>query len=104
MAERRIASQFGITYETPREQVEQVNGIVERAFADMEGVRLDRVHFTTFADSALLFDVVYHVESADYAVYLDIQQTFNFTLMKEFAERGIDFAYPTQTIYTKTIG
>jgi small-conductance mechanosensitive channel len=103
MSERRIASQFGITYETPREQVEQVNGIVERAFADIEGARLDRVHFTTFADSALLFDVVYHVESAEYADYLDIQQTFNFTLMKEFAERGIDFAYPTQTIYTKTV-
>ncbi|MFT5832349.1 MAG: small-conductance mechanosensitive channel [Candidatus Paceibacteria bacterium] len=103
MEERRISSQFGITYETPQEKVQMVNGIVERAFEDIEGARLDRVHFTTFADSALLFDVVYHVESADYANFLDIQQTFNFTLMERFAELGIEFAYPTQTIYTKTI-
>jgi small-conductance mechanosensitive channel len=103
MQERRIASQFGITYETPQEKVQMVNGIVKRAFEDISGVRLDRVHFTTFADSALLFDVVYNVESADYADFLDIQQKFNFTLMERFAELGIDFAYPTQTIYNKTI-
>lgn len=103
MEERRISSQFGITYETPQEKVQMVNGIVERAFEDIAGARLDRVHFTTFADSALLFDVVYHIESADYPDYLDAQQKFNYTLMERFAELGIEFAYPTQTIYNKTV-
>jgi small-conductance mechanosensitive channel len=103
MEERRISSQFGITYETPQEKVQMVNGIVERAFEDISGARLDRVHFTTFADSALLFDIVYHIESAEYPDYLDAQQQFNFTLMERFAELGIEFAYPTQTIYNKTV-
>lgn len=103
MQERRISSQFGITYETPHDKVKQVTGIVERIFENIDGVKLDRVHFTTFADSALLFDVVYYVNSPDYSAYLDRQQKFNFELMDKFAELGIEFAYPTQTIYTKQV-
>lgn len=103
MIERRTAMQFGILYETPHDKVQQVGGIVERIFESIEGARLDRVHFTTFADSALLFDVVFYVDSPDYAEFLDRQQKFNFGLMDKFSEVGIEFAYPTQTIYTKTV-
>lgn len=104
MQERRISTQFGITYETSQELVKEVPGIVKRFFESEEGARLDRVHFVSFGDSALIFEVVYYVSSADYTFYLDIQQAFNFDLMQRFAELGIDFAYPTQTIYTKAIG
>ena len=103
MQERRSAIQFGITYETSHELVKQVNGIVERIFEAIEGARMDRVHFTTFGDSALMFDVVFYVESPEYAVFLDKQQQFNFELMDKFAELGIVFAYPTQTVYHKAV-
>ena len=81
MKERRIASQFGITYETAHDKVAMVTGIVERIFEDIDGCHLDRAHFSTFADSALLFDIVYYVESSDYADFLDIQQSFNLSLI-----------------------
>ena len=103
MQERRIVTEFGITYETPHEKVEQIPGIVRRIFEHLEGGRIDRIHFTTFGDSALIFELVYHVESPDYVQYLDIQEQFNFELMQRFSENGIDFAYPTQTIYNKSI-
>jgi len=103
MQERRIVMQFGITYETPQSRVQEVPGVVTSIFEALEGGRLDRVHFTSFGDSAVIFEVVYYVESPDYAVYLDIQQQFNFALMARFTELGVDFAYPTQTIYTKTV-
>ncbi len=103
MQERRISFQFGVTYETQHEKVKQINGIVERIFEAVEGGRLDRVHFTSFGDSALLFDVVYYVESSDYGVYLDIQERVNHEMMEKFAEVGIEFAYPTQTVYHKQV-
>jgi small-conductance mechanosensitive channel len=103
MQERRISSQFGITYETPHDKVKMIEGIVQRIFADIAGCHLDRVHFTTFADSALLFEVVYFIESSDYVDFLNAQQQFNYTLMERFTELGIGFAYPTQTIYNKTV-
>ncbi|MCA9325000.1 mechanosensitive ion channel, partial [Candidatus Saccharibacteria bacterium] len=104
MQERRISTQFGITYETPQERVKEVPGIVQRIFEAQPKARLDRVHFASFGDSALIFELVYYVESSDYTEFMDIQQAFNFDLMERFAELGIDFAYPTQTIYTKAVG
>lgn len=101
MQERRITFSFGILYETPRAVVEKVPNMVKSIFSETDGARLNRVHFTSFGDSALIFDVVYHVESADYAVYLDIQHAINLHLMKTFEDEGIEFAYPTQTLYIK---
>lgn len=103
MQERRISSQFGVTYDTPHDKVKEINGIVERIFEAIDGARLDRVHFTTFGDSALLFDVVFYIESAEYADYLDKQQQFNYELMDKFAELGIEFAYPTQMVYHRMV-
>ncbi|MCA9360963.1 mechanosensitive ion channel family protein [Candidatus Kaiserbacteria bacterium] len=101
MDERRIVLTLGVTYDTPYEKVKNINGMIEEIFDKVDGGRLDRVHFTTFADSALLFEVVYYVESSDYTDYLNIQQIFNHNLMKRFADEQIEFAYPTQTIFVK---
>ncbi len=103
LKERRIVTHFGITYETPQDKVRAVPGMVERVLENQKLGRLDRVHFKTFGDFALIFEVVYHVESALYSDYLDLQQAINFDLMKQFAEVGIGFAYPTQMIYHKPI-
>ncbi|MEX0930851.1 MAG: mechanosensitive ion channel family protein [Candidatus Paceibacterota bacterium] len=101
MKERRIAFHFGITYETSSDNVNAVNGVVEEIFKAIKTARLDRVHFIAFGDSALQYEVVYHVLSASYDDYLDVQQQFNLELMKKFEEMKIDFAYPTRTLYMR---
>lgn len=103
MSERRIQSTFGIAYETKEEDIQAIDGIVEGIFTAIEGARLDRVHFASFGDSALIFELVYFVETSDYTEFMSIQQRYNFELLRIFNERGIGFAYPTQTIYTKQI-
>lgn len=102
MEERRGVVQFGVTYETPYDKVKGINDTVKNIFEQIGNARLDRVHFTSFGDSALLYEVVYFVNTSDYSVFMDVQQRFNHELMAAFAKDGIDFAYPTQTIYTKT--
>lgn len=103
MEKRRVVTKFGITYETPQVKVKQVPEIVAQIFEQLESADLNRVHFASYGDSALIFELVYFIESSDYVVYMNSQQDFNFKLMERFAELGINFAYPTQTIYTKTI-
>ncbi len=101
MEQRRIVTNFGVTYETKPESLRKITGMVTAIFENIDAANLDRVHFTTFGDSALQFEVVYFVTSSDYVEYLNVQEAFNFALMEKFAEAGIEFAYPTQTIYTK---
>lgn len=103
MEERRIVSEFGVTYDTPQDKLQAIAGLVKQLVDQVAGIRFDRVHFKSFGDSALIFELVYYVESDDYAAYMDAQEQFNFALLAAFTEQGIEFAYPTQTIYHQTI-
>jgi MscS family membrane protein len=62
-------------------------------------VRFDRAHFQKYGPFSLVFEVVYYVTSADYNVYMDIQQNVNLIIFERFSSEGISFAYPTQTLY-----
>ncbi len=101
METRRIAFKVGIIYQTPLEKVERIPQII-RDILENAGVRTDRVHFQSFGDSSLIYEAVYYVLSADYNVYMDKQQDINFAIMRQFEKEGIEFAYPTQTLYLKS--
>lgn len=101
MEERRNVFQFGVLYETPAEKVKAIPDMVRDIFKDLESVRLDRVHFRSLGDSALIFEATYFALNPEYNFLLDLQQDINLKLMERFQKEGIEFAYPTQTIYTK---
>lgn len=101
--ERRASFTISIVYETPRELVPQVPGLIEDAIRAQPKTRFDRSHFRNFGESALVYEAVYFVLDAEYNTYMDIQQAINLRLLKEFAERRIEFAYPTSKQWTVTV-
>jgi small-conductance mechanosensitive channel len=99
MAERRVVFGFGVVYQTPADQLEAIPGMVAEIVEAQEHVRLDRAHFKSFGDSSLDFEVVYYVESPEYTLYMDRQQAINLALIRRFEAHGIEFAYPTRTLF-----
>ena len=99
MQERRIVFGFGVVYSTPLEKLTLIKKRVGDIVNKTENARLDRVHFKEYGDSALNFEVVYFVANPDFGSYMDIQEAINLGIFQCFAEEGIEFAYPTQTIY-----
>lgn len=99
MFERRIAFSVGVTYQTTPDQLEGIPALMEEIVSSQPDVRFDRCHFKTLGDFALDIETVYYVLVADYAVYMNVRQAINLALMRAFAERGIEFAYPTQTLF-----
>jgi len=99
MFERRVLFSLGVTYQTPADKLRLIPKIVREAIEAQSKVRFDRAHFKGYGDFALLFEVVYYVLSPDYNTYMDIQQAINLVIYERFAEEGIEFAYPTQTLY-----
>jgi small-conductance mechanosensitive channel len=95
MAERRITFSVGIVYETARDRVAEVSGILERAIRAQVRTRFDRAHFQRFGEFAFIYEAVYYVLDKEYGTYMDIQQAINLAILDEFARRGIEFAYPT---------
>lgn len=98
---RRVVARFGVLYETDKAQLRAIPEYVRDLFESISQATLDRVHFASFGDSSLEFEVVYYIESDDYTVFMDLQQQFNYGLFDKFTEVGIGFAYPTQTLYLK---
>ncbi|HPU77290.1 MAG TPA: mechanosensitive ion channel family protein [Thermosynergistes sp.] len=101
MYERRVVFSFGVIYQTPSEKLSAIPDIVKAIITSQERTRFDRAHFLKFGNSSLDFEVVYYVLSPDYNVYMDTQQAINLAIYERFAEEGIEFAYPTQTVYLK---
>lgn len=99
MHERRILFRFGVLYQTPPDKVEGIPAMVREIIAARPDTRFDRAHFVSYGESSLDFEVVYYVLSPDYNVYMDAQHAINVALFRCFAEAGIEFAYPTRTIY-----
>jgi len=99
MSERRVIFTFGVVYQTTLDQLKTIPRIVKEILAGTEGVRTDRVHFKSFGDSSLDFEVVYFVKNPDYNIYMDCQERINLKLVEEFQKAGVEFAYPTRTLY-----
>lgn len=101
MVERRIVFSIGVVYQTAHEKLEQIPSIIEDVIVKQELARFDRAHFRQYGDYSLNFEIVYYVESSDYKLYMDIQQAVNLEIFRRFAEAGIEFAYPTQTLFVE---
>ncbi|MBA7521318.1 hypothetical protein ES705_13425 [subsurface metagenome] len=99
MERRRAVFQFGVIYQTTLTQLKKIPRIVEEIITQIPEITFDRAHFASYADFSLNFQVVYHINNSDYKKYMDIQQEINFQLKDVFEKQGIEFAYPTQTVF-----
>lgn len=82
MNERRVVFSMAISFRTPIDKVREIPLLVRQVIESIHQTRFDRAHLSAFADYALKFEVVYYVLSADYNVYMDIQQAINFSLLE----------------------
>ncbi len=99
MRKRRVHFKFGVVYETLTEKLKRIPAMVKKIFDRIELADLDRIHFKEFGDFSLNFEVAYYVAMGDYNKYMDVQQEINLAIKQEFEKEGIEFAYPTQTVF-----
>ena len=103
MEERRAVFQIGVTYDTSKELVKEIPLMIKTIIESVEGVRFDRAHFKQFGDSALNFEIVFFMKDSEYVLYMDAQQEINLKIMAKFEEKGIEMAFPTQTVFVKNV-
>jgi len=107
---RRIFS-LSITYDTPVAQVRQAVQIARDLLASPEfrgpvhdpdtAANADppRVYFDEFRADSLNIKVHYWYRPVDWWAYMDHAERFNLALMEAFEKAGIEFAFPTQTLF-----
>jgi MscS family membrane protein len=92
---------IGLTYDTSVEQVQRATAISEKIFRAHPRTADLIVSFNKFENSSLNIQIVHWFNSADNKEYLQAMQAFNLELKRQFDAEGIQFAFPTQTVYVK---
>lgn len=113
----RRVSNITITYDTPREKVTEAVQIIRDILSVPEdfqpasdydehpNARINRpdfpprVFFNEFNASSLNIMMIYWYHPPEYWDYMEFSQHINETIFTRFAEAGIEFAFPTQTIH-----
>jgi len=99
MEKRRVVFKLGVTYNTAYDKLKAIPQIIKNIIGSVKDTIFDRAHFCSYGDFNLVIEVVYYVIGADYNKYMDTQQEINLAIKQEFEKKGIEFAFPTQTLY-----
>lgn len=91
-----------ITYDTPVDKIERAVEIVRAILDNHEGMDPEyppRCYFDALNADSLNLITIYWYHPPSYWDYLDHAQRVNVELMRRFEAEGIEFAFPTQTLY-----
>lgn len=98
---RRVVLNLGLTYDTTPEKMKEALDILKAIPERVENVSSNpsdtTAVFTNYADSALVIMYIYFIEKQ--GDILGVTSNMNIEILSSFNKAGLEFAFPTQTIY-----
>jgi MscS family membrane protein len=96
---RKVVLNLGLTYDTTPEGMERAMELLGEIAAGNESLEEKVViGFTEFGDSAMTILFIYYIKKG--ADIVGTQTAINLEILKRFNTEGLEFAFPTQTLYT----
>ena len=97
---RRILETIGVTYDTSDEKLKLAIEVIEDILNKNSEIYSDYVvYLDTLADSSINIKVSAYVKTNNYVKYLKIKEQVLLEIIRRFREEGIDFAFPSRTLY-----
>jgi MscS family membrane protein len=96
---RRTNFTIGVTYDTSYEKLKRAVEILREVMANHPGTAQYRAYFNSYGDYSLNILVNHWCKYLDYEQYLQCIEEILFEIKKRFEEEGIEFAFPSQTLY-----
>ncbi|ENN95919.1 mechanosensitive ion channel MscS [Methanocaldococcus villosus KIN24-T80] len=97
---RRVLMTIGLTYNTSCEKIKKAKEIIIKTLEEHRATLPPyRVHFVEYGDWSLNLRVEYFVRNLGFDYYLNTIEEVNLKIKEEFEKEGIEFAYPTYSIY-----
>jgi MscS family membrane protein len=95
---RRVITKLGLTYDTAPHKMQEAIDILKTTPQKVNEIEANTIAvFSDFADFALVITYIYYIKKN-----CDIREStskVNFEILNNFNEAGLNFAFPTQTIY-----
>ena len=92
---------LGVTYDTTRPQLEKLMADLDAMLKASPDTYEDTafVRMTGFGDSSINLMVSAYLRTADLGVFLRMQNDLNLNIMDVMKADGVDFAFPSTTVY-----
>ncbi len=98
---RKVVVNLGLTYDTDDKGIETALNILKDIANKHKSVKENPIAgFKEFADFSLVILFIYYIEKGE--SILETNTQINLEIMRQFSKAGLDMAFPTQTIYTKS--
>lgn len=98
---RKVVSNLGLIYNTTPEQIELAMNLLKDISSKNSNLEDNYlVSFNNFGDFSLGILYIYYIKKE--ADILQTQTDINLSILKSFNENGLEMAFPTQTIYSKS--
>jgi len=95
---RKIVLNLGLTYDTTPENIKLAMDILQEINTNHTSTENDAlISFNAFGDFALGIFFAYYIKSDE--DILQTQTNINLDILTKFNEKGLEFAFPTQTLY-----
>jgi MscS family membrane protein len=99
---RKVKVKLGLVYDTTPEEMDKAMELLKGITAGNQNLEEKViVSFTEFGDFSLNLLLIYYITKG--ADILETQSAINRAILAEFNDHGLDFAFPTQTLYTKNV-
>ncbi len=96
---RRVELNLGLTYDTQPEKMKLAMELLERLPEHVSGIeKAVKVYFNSYGDFSLNIRCWYYIKKE--SDLFETQSKVNLWVLEEFNKAGLEFAYPTQTIYS----
>ncbi len=97
---RKIVLNLGLTYETEPDKMEAAMQYLREIVNNHEGTEEDvLISFNTWGDFSMGILLIYYIKKE--SDILQTQTDINMAILRKFNSEGLEFAYPTQTLYKK---
>lgn len=96
---RRIKFAIGVIYQTDPGACEAIPGLLQH-IVEAEGQIFVRSGFVGFGASSLDFELEFDTPTGVYEDVYQARHRIGIAILRAFNEKGLEFAYPTQTTFT----
>jgi MscS family membrane protein len=100
---RKVVLKLGLTYDTTPDQMRDALATLRSIAEAQENLEEDvKIGFSEWGDFAMGILFIYYIKKG--ADIVGTQSDINLAILDQFNAKGLEFAFPTQTIYHQALG
>ncbi len=97
---RKVSNTLGLTYDMTPDQMREAMDVLRKIAEEHESAEESiKIAFSEFGDFSMNILFIYYIKKGE--DILATKTDINLAILEQFNERGLDMAFPTQTLYTK---